>query len=122
MMASLDVGTPRELDIAIVGAGASGVILATALARRPEAFSVALIDPTPGRGLAYGAPDPRHLLNTRVGNMSVFPDAPEDFLTWLNAREVNGAAWSTEDFAPRSLYGDYIERRLADLRAGLSLA
>ena len=117
-MAGLGAGAALTADIAIIGGGASGVMLAAALARQPHPVSVALVDPRPGRGLAYGAPHARHLLNTRVGNMSLDPQAPEDFLAWLNGRELNGPAWSAEDFAPRSLYGDYIEQRLADLQAG----
>ena len=113
-MAGLGAGAALTSDIAIVGGGASGVILAAALARQAQPVSVALIDPRPGRGLAYGAPHARHLLNTRVGNMSLDPEAPEDFLAWLNGRELNGPSWSAEDFAPRTLYGDYIEQRLAD--------
>ena len=102
-------------DVAIVGAGASGVLLANALVRSETPIDVVLIDPRPGRGVAYGGSDPHHLLNTRVGNMSI--DAPErsGFLDWLNIYRPRPEGWDVEDFAPRSLFGDYLEQRLANL-------
>ena len=51
----------------------------------------------------------------RLNNMD--PDAPDAFLDWLNARAPSTPAWSPEDFAPRSLYGDYLEDHLAAIQA-----
>ena len=39
-----------------------------------------------GCGVAYATRDPAHLLNTRVANMSAYPQLPEHFLDWLRAR------------------------------------
>lgn len=101
--------------LAIVGAGASGVLLANALARPGVTFDVTLVDPRPGRGAAYGGADERHLLNTRAGNMSLDAASPEGFLDWLNTYHPRSPAWDEGAFAPRRLYGDYLERRLRDL-------
>jgi uncharacterized NAD(P)/FAD-binding protein YdhS len=110
--------TPTATEIAIVGAGASGILLASALKRRDAALDVTLIDPAPGRGVAYGDPQPHNLLNTRVGNMSLDPHGPEAFLEWLDTHRPRLPGWTTEDFAPRSYYGDYLGDRLAALRTG----
>ncbi len=109
---------PIATEIAIVGAGASGILLASALRRQSAALDVTLIDPAPGRGVAYGDPQPHNLLNTRVGNMSLDAHAPEAFLDWLNAHRPRPAGWTIEDFAPRAYLGDYLEHRLAALRTG----
>ena len=53
-----------NVDVAIVGAGAGGVLLANALLRPPVRLNVALIDPQPGRGLAFGPGADQNLLNT----------------------------------------------------------
>ena len=98
--------------LAIVGAGASGILLANALARPGVTFDVTLVDPKPGRGAAYGGTDERHLLNTRVGNMSLDAASPEGFLDWLNTYHPRSPAWDEGAFAPRKLYGDYLEQRL----------
>ena len=109
---------PTGTDVAIVGAGASGILLASALRRHDAGLDVTLIDPAPGRGVAYGDRGPHNLLNTRVGNMSLDAHAPEAFLDWLNAKRPRASGWTTEDFAPRSDYGDYLEDRLSALRTG----
>ena len=102
--------------IAIVGAGAGGVMLASALAKPgPVQFDVTLIDPAPGRGLAYGAADAGLLLNTRAGAMSLDACSQSGFVDWLNTYCARPEGWSAEDFAPRRLYGDYLEGRLASL-------
>ena len=102
--------------IAVVGAGAGGVLLASALARPgPVLFDVTLIDPRAGRGLAYGVSDPGLLLNARAGVMSLDPCSPSGFVDWLNTYRPRGEAWTPADFPPRRLYGDYLEARLRDL-------
>ena len=103
--------------IAIVGAGAGGVMLASALAKPgPVLFEVTLIDPAPGRGVAYGAADAGLLLNTQAGAMSLDACSPAGFVDWLNTYRARPEGWSGQDFAPRRHYGDYLEARLASLR------
>lgn len=108
-------GAPR---IAIVGGGASGVLAACALARHHPEAAVTVIDADPGRGLAYGGSEPRHLLNTRARNMSLDPARPSGFLDWLNARQACGRAWSGDDFAPRMVFGDYLQDALVSAVKG----
>ncbi len=104
-----------KAHVAIVGAGASGVMLASALVRPPISLNVVLVDPNPGRGLAHGGRDPYRLLNTRAGDMSLDPQSPSGFLDWLNVYRERSGGWSAEAFAPRSHFGDYLEHRLRTL-------
>lgn len=104
---------PPQPHVVVVGGGASGVLMAVQLLSRPDrAFRVTLLEPArlPGPGLAYATADPDHLLNTRVRNMSAFPDRPGHFHDWLAARS-EGA--TPECFVSRATYGVY----LADLLA-----
>jgi uncharacterized NAD(P)/FAD-binding protein YdhS len=103
-----------EPAIAIVGGGFSGSLLAAHLlggeAGGPQ---IHLIEKGPafGPGAAYSTDQPDHLLNVRAGNMSAYPDRPRDFLDWLDAH-VPGAPHDPFSFAPRSVYGAYLQDRL----------
>jgi len=91
-------------DVAIVGGGFSGTMVATHLARHcgPE-FSVRLFEEGEvGRGAAYGTPHAALLLNTRVAAMSAFPDDADHFARWI------GTDAAPEAFVSRRRYGDYI--------------
>ena len=93
-----------ELDVAIIGGGFSGCAVAAQLARHaPDGFSVRLFEPGElGRGAAYGTRHSEHLLNTRAGAMSLYPDDPDHFVRWLGPRADRTA------FVSRRLYGDYV--------------
>lgn len=99
--------------IAIIGAGASGTLLAANIARLAQArVHVTLVEKRPaiGRGIAYAPIDPAHLLNTRVRNMSAFADDPDHFLHWLK----DNAITATPDcFVTRECYGTYLNHILA---------
>lgn len=97
--------------VAIVGGGFSGAMLAVQLLRRGARVTLVERGGSPGRGLAYGAADPIHLLNVRAGNMSAYPDDPGHLARWLDAR---GLADAASRFAPRRLFGDYVEEQLAE--------
>lgn len=103
-------------EIAIVGGGFSGTMLAVHLARG-EGANVTLIerDGAPGRGLAYATANPGHLLNVRAERMSAYPEDPGHFTRWLTARGLGGAA----DFAPRRIYGLYLEQQLRQAHADM---
>lgn len=93
-----------EVDAVIVGGGFSGTAVAAQLARRtPPDFSLALFEPSElGRGAAYGTRHDEHLLNTRAGMMSLFPDDPGHFVRWLGARA------NPQEFISRRVYGAYV--------------
>ncbi|CUB00567.1 FAD/NAD(P)-binding protein [Pannonibacter indicus] len=68
--------------IAIIGAGASGRLLAANLGRLTAGrIRISLIEQADriARGIAYAPVDRGHLLNTRVRNMSAYADAPDHF-------------------------------------------
>jgi uncharacterized NAD(P)/FAD-binding protein YdhS len=96
-----------QFDVLIIGGGFSGTMLAVHLLRYTD-LSVAVIDrgSLSGRGLAYGSPHRFHLLNVPAGEMSAWPDAPDDFLRW--ARTHYDASLQARTFPPRSVYGAYI--------------
>ncbi|WP_425231200.1 FAD/NAD(P)-binding protein [Sphingomonas sp.] len=104
-------------SVAIVGAGFSGSLLAINILRHagPQAT---LIERRPvfGRGTAYTAPHPSHLLNVRAGNMSALSDRPQHFAEWCTARGLGGGG----DFAQRKVYGEYLGELLdrSSARAG----
>ncbi|SMG54545.1 FAD/NAD(P)-binding protein [Paracoccus sp. J56] len=100
--------------ILIIGGGASGVLAAAHLLRNNPALRISMIEKsrTLGCGIAYSTDNPNHLLNTRVHNMSAFPDDPEHFLRWLH--DAGAAPEATPDcFVGRSTYGRYLESLLA---------
>ncbi|MGE0280858.1 MAG: FAD/NAD(P)-binding protein [Rhizobiaceae bacterium] len=100
---------------AIVGGGASGVILAAHLLREPsQNIEVTIIEKrrSLGRGLAYSTTVVAHVLNVRASNMSAFAKDPGDFTRWLQMAGVQTDDFETF-FAPRSLYGDYLEQLVA---------
>ncbi|WP_425066103.1 FAD/NAD(P)-binding protein [Reyranella sp.] len=103
---------PSPVDIAIVGGGASGVLLAAQLVRKSH-LRVALIerDAHPGLGVAYSTHCLGHLLNVRASDMTALVDEPDHFVRWL-ARD--GRGFGPTDFVPRAIYGQYLQDLLAD--------
>ena len=99
--------------VAIVGAGASGTLLAAHLLRTGNA-RVVLIErgDRVGRGVAYGTGFAGHLLNVPAASMSGLPDDPEHFLRY--ARRQHDPATEPTTFVPRLVYGAYLESLLAE--------
>lgn len=91
-------------DVAIIGGGFSGTMVAAHLARHlDDGRSVTLFEPGAlGRGAAYGTRHGEHLLNTRAGAMSAFDADPDHFVRWLGWR---GTA---QQFVSRRSYGEYL--------------
>lgn len=103
---------PRS-DVAVVGAGFSGVLTALSLLEAARSdIRIHLVERAErfGVGAAFGARQPDHLLNVRAMNMSADPDHPEDFAIWLAARR--GGSADPFAFASRAEYGVYIQERL----------
>jgi uncharacterized NAD(P)/FAD-binding protein YdhS len=100
------------VDIAIVGGGASGVLLAAQLVRKAN-LRIALIErgAHPGLGVAYSTHCFGHLLNVRASDMTALADEPDHFVQWL-ARD--GRGFGPTDFVPRAIYGQYLQDLLAD--------
>lgn len=112
------MNTPSPVEIAIIGAGFSGALVAANLLKQARTpLTIHLIDRDPdqfGRGVAYGTAMDCHLLNVPAANMSAFPDQPGHFLNWAREREASllNPPWIAEvgplSFLPRRAYGDYI--------------
>jgi len=100
------------VDIAIVGGGASGVLLAAQLVRKSR-LRVALIERGPhlALGVAYSTHCLHHLLNVRASDMTALADEPDHFVKWL-ARD--GRGYGPADFVPRAIYGRYLQDLLAE--------
>jgi uncharacterized NAD(P)/FAD-binding protein YdhS len=119
--------TETTFDAAVIGGGFAGTALALQLrAQLPPGARIALFEPGPriGPGLAYGTTEPGHVLNVPAGSMSLWPGRPGDFSEWLatcpDAPEA--PAEGGPIFAPRRLFGTYLEERLATAADGSDAA
>jgi uncharacterized NAD(P)/FAD-binding protein YdhS len=99
--------------LVLCGDGASAVLLASALARQ-TGIGLRLVivgrGPRIGRGIAYSTANHSHLLNVPAARMSGDVNRPEQFAQWLAARGVATEPWA-DSFAPRALYGEYLEEQ-----------
>jgi uncharacterized NAD(P)/FAD-binding protein YdhS len=110
---------PPIFTVAVIGGGFSGTLLALkALAGLPTVRIVVIDDaPRTGRGVAYGACSPVHLLNVPVSRIEV--GLEPHFATWLGASGADLAAALAESggdldaaFVQRALFGDYLQAQL----------
>lgn len=105
----------KRHTIIIIGAGASGTLVAAHLLRQTQLpLHIFLIESRPlvGRGAAYSTTNKVHLLNVPAGKMSAYPDIPEHFVRWLTTHSAlaeDGEVSDTATFAPRMLYGVYLQ-------------
>src|SRR6516165_5742503 len=105
-------------SVAIVGAGASGTLLALQLERKVTATAaITLIDRDArfGLGLAYSTENQNHLLNVPIGRMSAFEDQPHHFVDWMQHQAghmLNDAPAAELAFVPRHVYGAYLRNLL----------
>lgn len=107
--------TSASLPVVIIGGGFSGAMLAARLAERGLACVLIERGERIGLGVAYAAVLDDHRLNVRAERMSARPDQPNDFIDWLAARAPAFA--DPNGFAPRRLYGLYVQDRLAEAEA-----
>ncbi|HVN14896.1 MAG TPA: FAD/NAD(P)-binding protein [Anaerolineales bacterium] len=98
-------GLPYQ--VAVVGSGASGTLVAAQFKKLASQERLALIGNAsrPARGVAYETPYHSNLLNVTAGNMSAFPDDKNHFVNWLESRIPESNA---DTFAPRVIYGEYL--------------
>ncbi|MHC8320050.1 FAD/NAD(P)-binding protein [Pseudomonas sp. GB2N2] len=117
----------RHADILIIGGGLSGTMLAAQLLRLPGKRSLLVIEPRAelGRGEAYSAVELGHTLNGNAARMSVNPDDADDLTQWLT-EYIAAGGWPESDeqhvpiselFAPRGIFGLYVQQRLAEAQA-----
>ncbi|MFJ4713492.1 FAD/NAD(P)-binding protein [Streptomyces sp. NPDC088785] len=130
------MSTPTHLSIAVVGAGASGIMTTLRLlqhhrARSRGTLTIHLIDRAerPGLGVAYGTPLRDHILNMQAKTMSLYPGDPDHFLRALpglladdppasappaTATDHPDAEALAASYVPRRVYGAYLARCLTD--------
>ena len=108
------------LTVGVVGGGFTGAAAAIAcLARIDRPFRLVVVEPSPslGRGVAYGAHHPLHLLNVRTRDLSVRAGQPGDFLNWAFRQLDQGENHAglheglAHTFLPRQLFGEYVRER-----------
>jgi len=104
-----------SLPVVIVGGGFSGAMLAARLAERGQASVLIERGERIGPGVAYAADLDDHRLNVRAERMSARPDRPADFTDWLAVHAPDFA--DPNGFAPRRLYGLYVQGRLMEAEA-----
>ena len=102
-------------SVAIVGGGFSGAMLAARLAEAGIGSVLINRNADFGLGVAYSTPFEGHLLNVRSSRMSALADQPDHFVRWL---EMNAPEHADPDgFAPRKVFGRYVQSRLAGVEA-----
>lgn len=107
-----------ECDVAIIGGGAAGTLVAIQLLRRARAaIRLVLVEASPSlvEGVAYSTRREEHLLNVPAGGMSAFPERPGDFVAFLgDVADFRGipASELARRYVARRHYADYLRERL----------
>jgi uncharacterized NAD(P)/FAD-binding protein YdhS len=105
----------KTLRIAIIGGGFSGAMVAVHLLKTITSnIVINLIERKSeiGLGVAYGTEFDCHLLNVPAGKISAFSDDPAHFMRWLRHQKITLP--NTNTFAPRQIYGRYIQALLEE--------
>lgn len=101
--------------IAIIGGAASGVAVldqlilkATQAGKQSSIQEIVVFEKGDqfARGLAYGTKSDSHILNMANNTMSLRPDDPDHFSSYLNDHEEE----SSNGFVKRSVFGNYIQK------------
>ena len=101
--------------VAVIGGGASGMLVCTNLIRHctiPLKIVVVNSGANFGTGVAYHSASDKHLLNVVAGKMSVFPDDPDHFVRWLiEDHSFSDIEIETlgKTYLPRRIYGEYLK-------------
>ncbi|RBC28602.1 pyridine nucleotide-disulfide oxidoreductase, partial [Xanthomonas oryzae pv. oryzae] len=114
---------PGDAVIAIVGGGASGVLVALQLLRQALVpLQIVIIEPHAvlGEGVAYSTVRAEHLLNVPAARMSALTELPNDFVDYLRANaccpELDDAQLPQQCVGRRH-YAPYLRGRLQAARA-----
>ena len=124
--------TAETISVVIIGGGFSGALFGMKLHRARPDWRIVVVEPKKklGRGIAYGACGPQHLLNVPVSRMEI--GLNPGFAEWLAPRKAGIAEALVESgldlnaaYVPRRLFGDYMEERInevlkAKTRSGLT--
>ncbi|AWW30714.1 hypothetical protein DN752_11575 [Echinicola strongylocentroti] len=109
-------------NITIIGGGANGISafielfiqVTTAGLERAVEVTIVEKDEKLGYGLAFGTPQPGHILNTQADLMGIFAHEPAHFADWLKKQDhrkdnnVKGKGDLDNAYTTRIFYGDYI--------------
>ncbi len=115
------------LTVSVLGGGFTGAAASIAcLARIDRPFRLVVVEPSAslGRGVAYGAHHPLHLLNVRTRDLSVRAGQPGDFLNWAFRQLDQGENHAglhdglAHTFLPRQLFGEYVRERFFEAVEG----
>jgi uncharacterized NAD(P)/FAD-binding protein YdhS len=107
----------RTFDVAIIGGGAAGVLVAIHLLRKAHpGLRVVLVEPRErlAEGVAYSTTHPEHLLNVIASRMSAFDHDPGDFVGFLerHTAQAEDAAAIATTFARRTDFARYLRSTL----------
>ncbi len=106
---------PENIKTVIVGAGASGTILAGQIIEEAERLNkiitVYLIEKGNdfGPGLAYSTKLDSHILNMRADTLGVLNGNPLDFVEWLSGQPGYTSGDENLNYPPRNVYGKYLK-------------
>ncbi|GGF27885.1 FAD/NAD(P)-binding protein [Echinicola rosea] len=114
-------------NITIIGGGANGIsafielFIQITMAGLEREVQVTLVekDDKLGYGLAFGTPQPGHILNTQADLMGIFAHEPGHFADWLKKQDhrqsnnVKGTGNLDNAYTTRIFYGDYIAEQAA---------
>ena len=108
-----------DKTVVIVGGGFSGAVFGLKLHLKCPDWRIIIVERNRqlGRGVAYGACGPNHLLNVPVSRMEI--GLTPTFADWLRLRQASIAEALVESaldlnaaFVPRRLFGEYLEERI----------
>ncbi len=110
------------LNIAIIGAGASGTITAiqllNKLSTKANIFLIEKKEQTLFRGAAYSSQLVYEPLNVQSGRMSIYNHLPDHFYDWVVAnRQAQSETEITRDsFVSRRWFGDYLTENFEEAK------
>lgn len=100
----------RQIQIAIIGGGASGTLTAINLLRKlnreAKVYLIEKHESALFRGAAYSSKLSYEPLNVHAGKMSAFAHLPDNFYQWVI--DNRSTTINRESFVSRRWYGDYL--------------